>query len=131
MILDTSFLIHLGEEEENAFQKALELKKRGVKQQVALPTVFELYYGAAYTNSDEEYRKVQNLLLMYPIVELDKEISEKAAELLAKADRKEGGESGVDNEDALIGAVAFDLDEAVLTDNITDFSKLGVKIEPY
>lgn len=40
-------------------------------------------------------------------------------------------ESGVNNEDGLIGAVADRFDEPVLTDNVDDFRTLGVAYETY
>ena len=106
MILDTSFLLDLKDTREPAFEKAMEIYEADVVQRVAMPSVMELHYGAAYTDSAEELRRVRNLLLMYPIVSLDETMARRAAELLAAADRQADGDSGVDNEDARIGAVA-------------------------
>lgn len=61
----------------------------------------------------------------------DEETARQAADLLATTDREAGGNSGVDTEDALIGAVAEQYDEPVLTANEADFRSLGVDIEPY
>ena len=131
MILDTSFLLDLKDGDTDAFSKATELYDSGVVQRVALPSVWELHYGAAYADSDEELRKVQNLLSMYPQVELDEHLATRAAELLATADREAGGTSGVDNEDALIGAVGEHFGESVLSRNETHFDRLGVDVETY
>lgn len=131
MILDTSFLLDLKDGDPDAFAKATELFDEDVVQRVAIPSVMELHYGARYTNSEEELRKVRNLLLMYPLVDIDEAISRRAGELLADADRRTGGDSGVDNEDAVIGAVADQHDEAVLTRNVDDFEALGVDVVTY
>lgn len=132
MILDTSFLLDLKDGDPDSFEKATELYDASVVQRVAMPSVMELYYGAAYTESDAEYRRVRNLCLMYPLVSVDEETSRRAAELLAFADRSAGGDSGVDNEDAVIAAVAVETGERVLTRNVNDFEKLpDVDVETY
>lgn len=131
MILDTSFLLDLKDGDPNAFEKAVELHAADVPQRVSVPSVMELHYGATFTGSEEERRRVRNLLTMYPLVDLDESAARTAGELLAEADRKEGGDSGVDNEDGLIGAVADLLGEPVLTANTTHFEKIGVETESY
>jgi len=131
MILDTSFLLDLKDGDAAAFDRAVALYDRGTVQRVAMPSVWELHYGAAYTDSADERRRVRNLLLMYPQVDIDRETARRGAELLANADRRADGASGVDTEDGLIGAVAAELGEPVLTDNVGDFEQLGVECETY
>lgn len=131
MILDTSFLLDLKDGQQAAFAKAMELHEAAVVQRVAMPSVMELHYGAAYTQSEAEYRRVRNLLLMYPVVSIDESTARRAADLLAAADRQADGESGVDTEDAVIGAVADHCGEPVLTANVADFQALGVAVETY
>jgi len=131
MILDTSFLLDLKDGDESAFDRAVTLYESGTVQRVAMPSVWELHYGAAYADSDAERRRVRNLLSMYPPVAVDEETARCAAKLLAAADRREGGESGVDTEDGLIGAVAEGFGEPVLTRNVDDFDALGVTYETY
>lgn len=111
---------------------AVELYDTGVVQRVAMPTVWELNYGAVYSTSEDERRRVENLLRMYPLIELDKSTALRAGELLAEADRAAGGDSGVDNEDGLIAAVADRYGEPVLTDNAKHFERLpGIQVETY
>lgn len=132
MILDTSFLLDLKDGQRDAFEMAVELYENGVVQRVAMPTVWELNYGAVYSESADEHRRVQNLLRMYPLVEIDKSTALRAGELLAEADRAAGGDSGVDNEDGVIAAVADRYGEPVLTDNATHFDRLpGIQVETY
>jgi predicted nucleic acid-binding protein len=132
MILDTSLLLDLKDGDQDAFEKAIELYDTAVVQRVTIPSVWELHYGAVYSQSDDEHRRVQNLLQMYPLVGIDKPTALRAAELLAEADRQAGGDSGVDNEDGVIGAVADRFGEPVLTDNENHFTRLpGIEVEPY
>lgn len=60
-------------------------------------------------------------------------MARRAGQLLARADTKAGGpgESGIDDIDPMIAAVADQLGDSVLTDNVEDFEKLGVGIETY
>jgi len=102
VILDTSFLLDLKDGDTDAFERVVAMYDRGTVQRVAMPSVWELHYGASYTESAEERRRVRNLLLMYPLVDIDEETARRTADLLAAADRNEGGESGVDTEDVLI-----------------------------
>lgn len=132
MILDTSFLLDLKDGHQEAFEKATEMYDAGIAQRVAMPTVWELHYGAVFSRSEDERRRVRNLLGMYPLVSIDKSIALRAGELLAEADRNAGGDSGVDNEDGVIAAVADLYGEPVLTDNVRHFERLpGIHIETY
>ncbi|GAA0464200.1 PIN domain-containing protein [Halococcus dombrowskii] len=128
MILDTSYLIDLFDGVEAAFEKGVELTERRAIQRVPSPVVMELSYGAAFGDEDER-RNVRNALRMYPIAEQTAPIARRAGELLARADAD--GDSGIDNVDPMIAAVADRHDEPVVTDNSYDFRALGVDIETY
>ncbi|WP_254522095.1 PIN domain-containing protein [Natrinema caseinilyticum] len=114
-----------------AIQKGHDLTGRGEVQWLPSPVVAEVYYGVAYTKSDDERRRVRNALLGYPRVDIDEEIARTASILLAEADRNADGNSGVETNDAYIGAVAEVIDDAVLTANPVDFEQLGVAVELY
>ncbi|MFP8951983.1 PIN domain-containing protein [Natrialbaceae archaeon A-arb3/5] len=114
-----------------AIQQGHDLTGRGEVQWLPSPVVAEVYYGVAYTKSEDERRRVQNALLGYPRVDVDEEIARTASRLLAEADKQAGGNSGVETNDAYIGAVADILDDAVLTGNPSDFETLGVAVETY
>ena len=131
MILDTSFLLDLKDGDHAAFERATELYETETIQRNALPPVMELHYGAAFVESDDERRRIENLLGMYPIAPMDADIARRAGEMVAAADREAGGTSGVDNEDALIAATAERFDEPVLTHNRADFEALNVETEGY
>ena len=132
MILDTSFLIDLKDGETSAFKKTRELNNKGISGHITEISIYELYYGVEYTNSEEEKRKVDNLLLIYPVIELTDETLKIGANLAATADRAaDEGDPEIDQLDPLIAAVAESRNEPVLTDNVSDFSELDVPIETY
>jgi len=99
-------------------------------QRVPSPVIMEISYGATFGDEDER-RKVQNALRMYPVVHQDETIAHRAGQLLAQADLAAGGESGIDKVDPMVAAVADHYDEPVLTANPDDFEALGVEIETY
>lgn len=132
MILDTNFLIRLYQERQAAFEKAIEIQEQGVIPRVPAPVLQELEYGAAFLDDDETIRKVRNIALMYPIVELTTNDHKRAGQLHAHADRASSGDDvGVDDIDAMIGAVAQRFGEPVLTENTADFDALGIRTETW
>jgi predicted nucleic acid-binding protein len=133
MILDTSFLIALGNGDRGAFETGEELATSGEVQWLPAPVVGELEYGVEMAGTDEEKRRVRNACRLYPVVEIDAEIARRAGRLLARADRDAGGpgEAGVDDVDAMVAAVSEHLGDVVLTDNVRDFEALGVATETF
>ena len=130
MILDTSFLIDLFDGQDDAFEKGLALSESQTVQRVPSPVVMELSYGAAF-GDEGELRNVRNALRMYPVVEQDETIAHRAGQLLAGADQQVDGESGIDNVDPMIAAVADIYDGPVLTANTEYFDALEVDVEAY
>jgi len=131
MILDTNYLIRLFEGDRDAHEKSRELHSAREIQRIPAPVLSELEYGAELHLDDEERRRIRNLSRMYSITRLDEFMARRAGQLYAQADRNEGGNSGADMVDAMVASVADTTDEAVLTDNVTDFKQLGVRVETY
>lgn len=131
MILDSSYLFDLLAEDPDAFAKGVDLVDRGEVQWLPVPVVAEAYYGVATVQSDTTESDLRNRLLGYPRVDIDEGIARVAGQLLAEADDGSDGESGVGANDAYIAAVAEVLDDRVLTDDVTDFERLGVETETY
>lgn len=131
MILDSSYIFDVMDGVPEAIQKGSELTEGGEVQWLPAPVVAEVYYGVVYAASEEERRQVRNALLGYPRVDVDEEIARTASTLLAEADREAGGNSGVETNDAYIGAIADALEDPVLTANVDDFETLGVDTETY
>ncbi len=130
MILETSYLVDLFDGRQNAFERGLDLVETGAVQRVPSPVIVELSDGVAF-GGEEERRNVQNALRMYPIAHQDERLAQRAGELLARADVASGGESGIDEVDPVVAAVAERYDEPVLTANVADFDALGVTVETY
>ncbi|MEF8806801.1 PIN domain-containing protein [Natronomonas sp.] len=134
MILDTNYLVALGKNDECAFRKGVELVESGETQWVPVPVIQELEYGVACTGSEAEKRRVRNVWNLYPPVEINREIARRAGQLAADADLGNGGTvgaAGIDSIDPMVAAVADRFDDAVLTDNVSDFEALGVPVESF
>lgn len=133
MILDSSYIFDLMDGDDDAHRVGNELAESGEIQWLPSPVVAEVYYGVTYAKSESERREVANALLGYPRVDVDEEIARTASTLLARADREAGGvgQSGVETNDAYIGAIAEVVEEPVLTANPDDFEALGVAVETY
>jgi predicted nucleic acid-binding protein len=133
VILDSSYIFDLigSTESDEAFQKGSALNERGEVQWLPTPVVAEVYYGVTYTKSEEERRTVENGLMGYPRIDVTEGIARIASRLVAEADIAEGGDNGVEANDAYIGAMAESVDDAVLTNNAEHFEKLGVDVETY
>lgn len=131
MILDTAFLVHLFRERPDAFEKGVQLAREGVIQRVPTPAVAELSYGIERWGSADEMRTVDNAMRMYPVVDLTRELADRAGVLGARADGTVGRESDIDKVDPMVAAVAEFYDEPVLTENVSNFQTLGVEVETY
>lgn len=131
MILDSTYLFDLLAADDDAFRKGVRMTEAGETQWVPTPVLAEAFYGAATAASETDASEVRNALLAYPRVEIDEATAQRSGELLAEADDAHGGESGVGWHDADIAAVAEQLNDRVLTDNVEDFEKLGVPVETY
>lgn len=131
MIIDSSYLFDLMAEDADAFSKGAELVEDGEMQWLPTPVVAEAYYGVTTARSDTTEQELRNRLLGYPRIEVDEEIARRAGELLAEADDRSGGNAGAGANDGYIAAMADVLDDAVLTDNVSDFEALGVPVETY
>lgn len=131
MILDSTFLFDLMANVPEAFEKGVELVERGEIQWLPAPVLAEVYYGATTSRSETTVNEVRNRLLGYPRIALDEETARTAGSLLARADDRAGGDSGIGWNDAHIAATADRIDDPVLTANVTDFETLGVDVETY
>ncbi|TKX70390.1 type II toxin-antitoxin system VapC family toxin [Halorubrum sp. SP9] len=129
MLLDTSFLIDLMNGDEDAVEKARELETELIQQRISSMTLFELYYGIARaTESEDERKKVENILASKPVHPADTAVMRKAGRL---ADELQNEGTPVGDGDVIIAATAEVVDEPVLTRNVDDFERLDVEIERY
>ena len=91
----------------------------------------EIEYGAEYELEEDERRRIRNVSRMYSVTRLDEEMARRAGQLHTRADKKQGGNSGVDAIDAMVAAVAETAGETVITEDVTDFQQLGVSVESF
>ncbi|WP_232685911.1 PIN domain-containing protein [Halobacterium zhouii] len=131
MILDTNFLSHLIDEDQEAWDVARDIHANDVDKKITPVVLFELYYGAVSNGDENLIRRVRNVAKMYDMVPMSDDKVMLGAELLADADSKEGGDCGVGQRDGMIAGVAADEDEPVLTENVSDFEKLDVGLEEF
>ena len=130
MILDTTFLIDLMKKDPPAVRRLKEIERDRIKQNIASPTLYELYVGITLsTKPEEEKRKVLDTLTAMNILELTAESAAKAGDVQGKL-IKEG--KMIDPEDAMIAGTALHNSEIVLTKNVEHFSRIrDLKIETY
>lgn len=129
MILDTSFLIDVLRGEEATEEWERRLDEAGVGMVTAI-SVMELWEGIHLADASEtEHGAVEALLGGLHHAAFDRPAAMRAGEVNARLTR-EGRRVAV--EDVMIGAIAAERDEAVLTRNAEDFERLpDVAVERY
>ncbi|XGI82776.1 PIN domain-containing protein [Halorutilales archaeon Cl-col2-1] len=129
MILDTTFLIDVLDGKEEAREAEEVLDKRG-SAHVTPVSVMELLEGAYLSDTtDEEIEAVRTLLEGLNHYSFDTEDGIAAGKISADLIQK-GERVGI--EDTMIGAVALNENEKVLTRNVSDFERIeGVEVESY
>ncbi|GAB3691537.1 hypothetical protein GCM10028857_29030 [Salinarchaeum chitinilyticum] len=130
MLLDTSFLIDVMNDDDGAIETARELERELVQQRISAMTLFELYYGVSKSmRSEEERERVRDVLASKPVHPADTAVMRKAGRIAG--DLANDGTPVADG-DVIIGATATIVDEPVLTRNVADFERMdGVAIETY
>ncbi len=130
MILDTSFVIDVMEEKEEAVLKLKEIIKSGDLQLITSLTIFELFTGLARSKRPtEERNKITKVLEGQNIISFDKESAEIGGEIDGKliADG-----NGINIVDSMIAGIALIKKEKIVTRNIKDFSRIkNLEIETY
>ncbi len=130
MILDTTFIIDLMENNEDAIKKLKEIASKSEPHVITTPTVFELYSGVIQSNKPEkEKQKVLNVLSNIIVWNLELDTAKKAGEIDGKL-AKDG--KTIDPEDCMIAGIALTKGQKILTRNIKHFSRIhGLEIESY
>jgi predicted nucleic acid-binding protein len=130
MIADTSFLIDLIKEQNDALQKAKEIEGRNERLLITAPSVFELHSGLARSKYPEKERTA--ILAAFKdqsVCSLSEAAAEAAGEIHGASVRA-GKTMGII--DSLIAGIAKHEHEAVLTRNVKDFKKVpGLLVETY
>jgi predicted nucleic acid-binding protein len=121
MILDTGFLIALDGDDPDAEETARELEARDVPLRVPTIVVQELYVAVGVgSESAKNARKFESLLENKPVVPLTDQIARRAGVIegqhIASDTLPELGPA-----DAVVAATALQLNEAVVTNDVSDF----------
>ncbi|MBI2662359.1 type II toxin-antitoxin system VapC family toxin [Candidatus Woesearchaeota archaeon] len=129
MILDTSFLIDLIKNKENAFQKAKILDNSSPPLRTTSISIFELRQGIEDINESKKKEKIEQLLNALGLLNFDLESAKIAGTIFAELERK--GEI-IEAEDCMIAGIAIHHNEPILTRNSKHFQRIkGLKLETY
>ncbi len=130
MILDTTFLIDLMNEDDSAVVKLLELSQKNIGTAITVLSLFELYGGVFRRNANlNEKQKVLEVLTSQVIYVLDAKSAEIAGKIEAELSDK--GQI-ISPPDILIAGICIKNNEPLLTRNVEHFSRIkGLKIEKY
>mgnify|MGYP006278419683 CR=1 FL=1 len=134
MIVDTSFVLDVIDDVDEAVALERQLEEEGVPLVIPAMTVLELYIGVGkVANSYKERRVVDAVLDSYPLVEMSPSISRRAGRLLGErmAETEEGEGPGIGKGDAAIAATAIERDEPVLAGDRHFENIPGVEVETY
>lgn len=134
MIVDTSFVLDVIDDLDEAVEMERQLALEGVPLVIPSMAVLELYIGVGkVANTREERRKVEAVLDSYPLAEMTPSISRRAGRLIGER-LAEGGEDegpGIGKGDAAIAATAIERDEPVIAGDSHFESIPGVEVETY
>lgn len=128
--LDTSFIVDLlrGKKETSSLTKKLDEKEEQIY--ISSPSIMELVKGAHLSNNIEnEINSINNLLSSLVVLDFDRDSAFIAGEIEAGI-RKSG--NVIEVEDIMIGAIALQNNEILITKNKKHFEKIqGLKIQSY
>ena len=128
--LDSSFIIDLFRGEIRASNIKEELERTGELLFIPSPVIMELASGAhrsGRTNSEKQ--KIKQFLSENSVLNFDAESAFRAGEIEAELEQK--GQI-IDSEDIMIGAIALQNNESIITRNVKHFEKIkGLEIKAY
>ena len=133
-LLDTTFLIDFVRGREESRDMIMELENKGEVITIAVPSIVELFKGIYLKDNiknikSDEVEKIKNAISSYENYNLDKDGAILAGEI--EADLLNRGER-IDIEDILIGAIAKQNGEKLITRNIKHFDRIkGLEVEGY
>lgn len=130
MILDTSFLIDIMENDEAALMRKQKMIENKESYRVAAPAIFELCSGiSASSMPEKEKAKVLSTLAEINTIPLSRKSAEKAGEIhgfLIKTGQQ------IEAVDCMIASIVILENELLLTRNTKHFTRIsGLKVEAY
>lgn len=130
MILDTSFLIDVMNDDTAALETVDEIETAEAPQRIPAMTLQELYIGVGMSElPEQERREIERIIESRPVVPTSAAIARKAGRIDGKL--RASGEP-IDIGDATIGATAVVCDEPVVTGNSDHFERIsGIEVVDY
>ncbi|HZW54892.1 MAG TPA: PIN domain-containing protein [Nitrososphaerales archaeon] len=130
MITDTTFLIDLMVNKNEAVSKAKDHEGRGIPIVVGAPSIFELHVGVSHSKKSEEERsKIISTVDSLPKLPLDYKSARLAGEIYTARQRIG---STIDPKDAMLAGDSKIMWTSIITRNIKHFSNIaGVTVESY
>ena len=131
MILDTTYLIGLREDDENARAKAAELESTGLPLRLPLIVIWELYFEVGGgTDMVPNQRAYEKLITNKPVAPLDGTLARRAG-ILIGTHRTNNTKPNLDPGDSIVAATGLKYNEPVVTDD-SDFESVdGLCVESY
>ena len=129
MILDTTFVIDLLENDPGAVAKSKELQRGGEAVLATAISVFEIWQGAEDIADAEKRERIEVLLSSIGLLPLDTDSAKEAGVIHSDGYRKG---RPIDPEDSMIAGIARKHHQPVLTRNVKHFSQVkGLRVETY
>ncbi|MBD3159896.1 MAG: PIN domain-containing protein [Candidatus Lokiarchaeota archaeon] len=130
LIADSSFVIDLMREHEEALKKLAEIRENNRLQYIASPTVMELAVGVALADlPTQEQEKIDDILTGFQVIPLDTDCAWRAG-IETGILRKNG--KITDPIDGQIAGIALQNEEPIVTRNLKHFELFeGLQVETY
>ncbi|PSP73097.1 VapC toxin family PIN domain ribonuclease [Halobacteriales archaeon QS_3_64_16] len=130
MILDTTFVIDVMNDDEEAIELYREAEAAGQQQYLSSVTILELYEGVARAiDSAAERERVRDVIDTRPVRSADRTVMAKAGRISGEL-ITEGME--IDREDCIIAATALIEERPVVTRNVSRFERIdGLDVRSY
>lgn len=129
MILDTTFIIDLLNNDESAVSKSGELDKENIPVFTTAVSVFEIWQGTADITDKNKLNRINLLLSSIGLLEFDLESAKIAGKI--HSGLYDAG-TPIQPEDSMIAGICLKNNSKLITRNIKHFSRInGLKIETY
>lgn len=130
MIIDTTVIVDLLRGERTAIARVRALEGQGETMIVPAPVIYEVAEGAENSDrAEQEQRRVSQVLRGFSTLALTEATAGRAGKIAGRLTRQ-----GItpDPLDIMIGAVALDAGDSVLTRNVKDFGLIpDLDVVPY
>ena len=132
MIVDTSLLIALDQNDSNAIETVQRLEADGIPLRIPTAVIVELYVSVGLgTDPNANAAALEALVANYPVVPLDENIARKAGMILG-VHRASDSKPQLGGFDAIVAATGLVRAEPILTNDTDDFGSVdGLAVESW